>query len=180
MLSGSAHKFNGPKGVGFIYVRKGVKLHSLLDGGAQERSLRAGTENVASIYGMAVALEHNCKQLNNNSDHCKNLESALLDRLDAEKIEYVKNGGKNCLPGLLSLSFPNNDGEALLHRLDLLGISVSTGAACDSVNTQISHVLKAIDLDEQLAKGTIRISLGKYNTMQDVEAIVNALKRIVK
>ena len=93
---------------------------------------------------------------------------------------FFRNGGKNTLPGLLSLSFPGFDGEAILHRMDLAGISISTGAACDSVDTKISHVLQAIQLDENLAKGTVRISLGKLNTEEDVDRIASCLARIAK
>lgn len=177
MLSASAHKFNGPKGVGFLYIRKGTQIAPLNDGGAQERGFRAGTENVSAIVGMAVALKNNCKSINENSKHIFNLENALLEGLRG--LNYIRNGSDNHIPGNISLSFKDSDGEMILHRLDLAGICVSTGSACDSVNTQISHVLKAIRLDENLAKGTIRISLGKDNTEDDVAAIINAIKKIV-
>ena len=167
VLSASAHKFNGPKGVGFLYLRKGVKLEQLIDGGAQEFSHRAGTENIASIMGMAYALESNVAMLAENQKHLYELETVLLARLDAEGLQYCRNGGDNTLPGLLSLSFPGKSGETILHRMDLAGISIATGSACDSANTQISHVLQAIALPDVLAKGTIRISLGKYNTKDD-------------
>ncbi len=179
MLSASAHKFNGPKGIGFLYLRKGTKILSYADGGAQEHGMRAGTENVASIIGMAVALKHNCDSLSDNEAHVTGLEQMLLEGLRAVGISFVRNGGGYKLPGLISLSFDGADGEALLHRLDLMGISVSTGSACNSANTEISHVLKAIGLRESLAKGTIRISLGKYNTDDDVDFIVVALKKIL-
>lgn len=177
LLSASAHKFNGPKGVGFLYVKKGVKISPYMNGGAQESGMRAGTENVAGIVGMAVALKNNCDAMKENESHLTRLESKLLDILDMAGISYVRNGAVKKLPGLLSLSFPNEDGEALLHRLDLAGICVSTGAACDSKSTVISHVLKAIGLQEEYAKGTIRISLGKWNTEEDVEGIAHALKK---
>jgi cysteine desulfurase len=99
--------------------------------------------------------------------------------LAESNIPFVRNGGLHTLPGLISLSFPGADGEAILHRLDLLGICISTGSACNSQNTEISHVLKAIDLSDEYAKGTIRISLGKNNTMKDVEKIVSGLKKIL-
>lgn len=177
MLSASAHKFNGPKGVGFLYVRKDTQIVPLNDGGAQENGFRAGTENIAAIVGMAVALKNNCKSINENSKHIFNLEKTLLEGLRG--LNYIRNGSDNHIPGNISLSFKDRDGEMILHRLDLAGICVSTGSACDSVNTQISHVLKAIKLDESLAKGTIRISLGKDNTEDDVAAIIHALKKIV-
>lgn len=178
-LSASAHKFNGPKGIGFLYIRKGLDLISYADGGAQETGHRAGTENVASIVGMAAALKKNCEELDSNIEHIKELENILLKEMTAMQIPYVRNGGMKMLPGILSLSFKGYDGEAILHRMDLLGISISTGSACDSVNTEISHVLKAIGLDESLAKGTIRISLGKNNSVNDVKKIAMVLKRII-
>lgn len=180
MLSASAHKFNGPKGVGFLYIRNGLKVMPYSDGGAQESGLRAGTENVAGIVGMAVALKNNCDALEENARYVAKLESKLLDMLDTSSIEYTRNGGKSRLPGLLSLSFPGADGEAILHRLDLTGICISTGSACNSKSTEISHVLQAIRLEDSYAKGTIRISLGKANTEEDVEAIFKALAKIFR
>ncbi len=180
MLSASAHKFNGPRGIGFLYIKKGTNIVPLLNGGSQERAYRAGTENVASIVGMAKALENNCKKMSENQYHILALEKQLLKLLDNSGTRYLRNGGTNTLPGLLSLSFPGFSGEAILHRMDLKGICISTGSACDSVNTQISHVLKAIRLDEELAKGTVRISLGKDNTAEDVDTISSELIRIIK
>lgn len=179
MLSSSGHKFNGPKGVGFLYIKKGIKMPSYIDGGAQESNHRAGTENVAGIVGMAAALQNNYQAMKENIQHLRNLEKMLVEQLDRMGISYVRNGGNNVLPGLISLSFPNADGEAIMHRMDLYGISVSTGSACDSKNTEISHVLQAIGLDEEYAKGTIRISLGKNNTQDDVVAICTALGKIL-
>ena len=178
-LSASAHKFNGPKGVGFLYIRRGSELSSYADGGAQENSLRAGTENVASIVGMATALKLNCDHIIENKEHILGLERQLISKLSNTGISFKRNGGDNTLPGLISLSFPKKDGEAILHRMDLMGISISTGSACDSVNTEISHVLKAIHLDETYAKGTIRISLGKNNTDMDVDKIAVTLSKII-
>lgn len=177
-LSASAHKFNGPKGVGFLYIRKGVELPPYADGGAQENAHRAGTENVAAIVGMAVALKLNYDRLEQNQQHILKLENQLIAQLDQSGIIYKLNGGGNKLPGLLSISFPGRDGESILHRMDLMGISISTGSACDSVNTTISHVLQAIRLNEDYAKGTIRISLGKDNTEADAEKIGDALRKV--
>lgn len=178
-LSASAHKFNGPKGIGFLYIRNGVQLPPYADGGAQESAQRAGTENVASIVGMAVALKANCDLLEYHQQHILNLEQKLIAKLDETGVSYRRNGGDCRLPGLLSLSFPGKDGEAILHRMDLMGISISTGSACDNVNTEISHVLQAIQLDEEYAKGTIRISLGKNNTEAEAEEIADALLKII-
>ena len=180
MLSASAHKFNGPKGVGFLYIRSGLKVMPYSDGGAQEFGLRAGTENVAGIVGMAVALKNNYDALEDNTRYVARLESKLVSLLESTDIKYVRNGGANRLPGLLSLSFPGADGEAILHRLDLTGICISTGSACNSKNTEVSHVLQSIRLDDNYAKGTVRISLGKSNTEEDVEAILKALMKIFR
>ena len=179
MLSASAHKFNGPKGIGFLYVKKGTQIAPLLNGGSQESGYRAGTENVAAVVGMAVALKKNCAELSNNAEYILDLENELISRLKTEKIEFHRNGSGTMLPGNLSLSFSGVEGELLLHRLDLMGIQVSTGSACDSVNTQISHVLQAIRVEEKDALGTIRISLGKDNTIEDVDNIVRALATIL-
>ena len=176
-LSASAHKFNGPKGIGFLYAKKGCGLSSFIDGGAQEFGMRAGTENVASIVGMATALQKNCDSLSKNKERLLNLERQLLQEIQG--LDFIRNGAALHIPGNMSLSFHHADGEAILHRLDLKGIAVSTGSACDSVNTQISHVLTAIHLDREYAEGTIRISLGKYNSQEDTHKIAEELKKIV-
>ena len=178
LLSALAHKFNGPKGIGFLYVKKGTPIFPYANGGSQESSLRAGTENVAAIVGMAVALKKNCEQIDKMSKHITDLESKLLSLLKTYNVPFIRNGANNHLVGNISLSFPGKDGEAIMHILDLHGICVSTGAACDTVNTEISHVLKAIGLQEKYAKGTIRISLGKNNTNEDVQHIADSLKKI--
>jgi len=180
MLSASAHKFNGPKGIGFLYIRKGTELSAYISGGGQESKMRAGTENIASIVGMAIALDKNIKTIDETTKHLIMLENQLINALYANHVDFIRNGSESHIPGNISLSFPGYDGEALLHRLDLLGIFVSTGSACDSNNTQISHVLKAIGLEEKYAKGTIRISLGRNNTEEDVTAIATAITSILK
>ena len=180
MLSASAHKFNGMKGCGFLYVRKGCELTPYIDGGSQEAERRAGTENVPGIVAMATALKNNYDHIEENSRKIKSLENELLRLLKETEIPFIRNGGHNTLPGLISLSFPDADGESILHRMDLLGICVSTGSACNSRDTEISHVLKSIGLGEEYAKGTIRVSLGKYNTFEDVQRIVQALNKILK
>lgn len=178
LLSASAHKFNGPKGVGFLYIKNGTPIQPYANGGSQESSLRAGTENIAAIVGMAVALRKNCEQIDQINSHLDRLECELLCLLRKYNIPFIHNGAEDHLAGNLSLSFPNKDGEAIMHILDLHGICISTGAACDSVNTEVSHVLKAIDLQENYAKGTIRISLGKNNTSKDVQLIADSLRQI--
>ena len=179
MLSASAHKFNGPKGVGFLYIRKGIQIGHFADGGAQEHGSRAGTENIAGIVGMAVALENACTLIDSELDRLAGLRALLIDKLVQEKVDFVVNGGDIVYPGTISLSFRHSSGEKILHRLDLQGIYVSTGSACDSENTQISHVVKAINVPDDYSEGTIRLSFGQYNTTEDVDAIVIALKKIL-
>lgn len=179
LLSASAHKFHGPKGIGFLYIKKGTQMLPLLDGGGQESGLRAGTENIASIVGMAVALKNRCNSMEQTMKSITNLENSLLRKLYAMDVQFIHNGSSATrLPGIISLSFPEFEGESLLHCMDLLGICISTGSACNSGNTRISHVLRAICLPQEYAKGTIRISLGKNNTMEDVNAIASALHKI--
>lgn len=178
-LSASAHKFNGPKGIGFLYMRKGVELHPFIDGGKQEYGRRAGTENVAAIVGMSIALKKNCAELEKNQRYIRSLENSLISKLDQANVCYLRNGSQEKLPGLLSLSFPGKEGESILHRMDLMGICISTGSACNSENTEISHVLRAVGISEEYAKGTIRISFGKNNTEDEVEKTASALIKIV-
>ncbi len=183
MLSASAHKFGGPKGVGFLYVREGTRISPYIDGGAQERGMRAGTENVAGIVGMAAALEKSCRHMKARNEHLLELEALLLDALKSEdgegrRLDFRRNGDVYHIPGNVSLSFRQADGEVLLHRLDLMGICVSTGSACNSEATELSHVLSAMAVPFEYAYGTVRISLGYENTAGDVEKIAAALKKI--
>lgn len=180
MLSASAHKFNGPKGIGFLYIKKGVNLCPFVDGGSQEYGMRAGTENVASIVGMATALKNNVAKLKWNQKYVCGLEKRLLSKMKEKGMPFVRNGGEDSLPGIISLSFEGEDGEAILHRMDLMGISISTGSACNSNYTEISHVLKALRVPESLARGTIRISIGRDNTEEEMDIIAAALRKIVK
>ena len=177
-LSASAHKFNGPRGIGFLYVRKGLCLRSLMSGGQQESGLRAGTENVAAIVGMAAALKENCDNIEENAAHLEVLKDQLLDGISSLSKEVHFPGSKfdYQLPGFVCASFPGRSAEGIVHVLDLKGIAISAGAACDSKNTQISHVLKAIRLPREFAEGTIRITLGIENSEEDVKAIIGALK----
>ena len=177
LLSASAHKFNGPKGTGFLYVRRGTIIYPHNEGGAQEQGLRAGTENVAGIIGMAVALKENCKRIKENSKYIMGLENCLMEGIDS--LDFIRNGAPSHIPGNISLSFRGVKGEAILHRMDLRKICISTGSACDSVNTQVSHVINAISIPEDYAEGTIRITLGKNNTLEEAEMIANSLVEIV-
>ena len=178
MLSASAHKFNGPRGIGFLYIRKGIKVCPFMDGGGQENKNRAGTENTAAIVGMSIALMNNTQNMRNTSDSIRSLENLLITKLLEAGLVFRRNGA-NTLPGLISLSFQNSNGEMLLHRMDLKGICVSTGSACNGSNDEISHVLQAIHLSDEYAKGTIRISLGKHNTESEILKITESLKQIL-
>ena len=178
MLSASAHKFNGPKGVGFLYIRKGTSIAPYADGGAQEFGMRAGTENIASIVGMAVALKKNVDALSENERYLRVLEQKLIAGLTEAHVDFMRNGA-NQIPGNISLSFRKQDGERLLHRLDLMGICGSTGSACDGNNSQVSHVIQAIGVPADYANGTIRISLSNHNSDDDVTCIIEALKKIL-
>ena len=179
MLSASAHKFGGPRGVGFLYIRRGTRLPALLHGGAQESGRRAGTENTAGVVGMAAALKKRCGAMFDEMRECDRLRGLLIDRLLRLGLDFTVNGDDKRLPGLLSLSFRDADGEMILHRLDLMGIAVSTGAACNSMNTEISHVIRAINVKDNFARGTVRISLGPENSDAEIEAIAKALGTIV-
>jgi cysteine desulfurase len=176
MLSASAHKFNGPKGVGFLYSKE--RLDSFIDGGSQEKGHRAGTENVAGIVGMAAALKKNTAHIVENSTKLKKLEKQLMEALHSSNIDFLRNGTRQ-LPGNVSLSFAGADGEMIFHRMDLMHIFISTGSACNSGSTDVSHVISAIGVPDYYAKGTIRISLGIDNTDQDITEIVRALSSII-
>ena len=180
MLSASAHKFNGMKGSGFLYIRNGVKIHQYADGGSQEHGQRAGTENVASIVAMAAALRKNCARMAESSERLHKLEQVLLGRLSDEGIDYIRNGRENHLPGNVNISIRGANGEMLLHRLDLKGICVSTGSACDSVNQRLSHVIEAIGVPEEYAQGTLRITFGAENTEDEAARISAAIAGILK
>ena len=180
MLAASAHKFNGMKGSGFLYIRRGVDLHPFSDGGSQEYGKRAGTENIAAIVAMAAALKKNCERMEESTRKLHSLEALFLDKLSGAKLDYIRNGSNTHLPGNINISIKGADGEMLLHRLDLKGICISTGSACDTVNTQVSHVIKAIHVPEEYAKGTIRITFGADNTEKEAIVIANALIDILK
>lgn len=180
-LSASAHKFNGPKGIGFLYVRNGIQLHPLLHGGAQERNQRAGTENIPAIVGMAVALQNSIKTMTQTQEHLHAITDRLDQRLHKSRLDYICNGAQaHQLPGFVNLSIRHADGEMLLHRLDLKGIAISTGSACDANSTNLSHVIRAIETPDEYAKGTIRLTFGRENTLQDADTIADALLDILQ
>lgn len=179
MLSLSAHKFHGPKGIGVLYARQGVPLTSLIEGGAQERGKRAGTENLPAIMGMAAALEDACAHIDENARKV----SALRDRLIAglSKIPHSALNGDpvNRLPGNVSFCFEGIEGESLLLLLDAKGICASSGSACTSGSLDPSHVLLAIGRPHEVAHGSLRLSLCEWSTDEDVDRILAAVPEVV-
>lgn len=181
LMSASAHKFQGPKGVGFLYIRNGVLLPSFLHGGSQEKKKRAGTENVAGIIGMAKAVSIGIQNFEQNHQKLKKLQDYVIQRI-VQEIPYCKiNGSKeNRLDGNISVSFRFVEGQSLILFLDMEGICVSGGSACASAQKELSHVLKAIQIEDAYARGTIRISLGVENTMEEMDYLVEKLKGLVE
>ena len=179
LLSLSAHKFRGPKGVGALYCRRGVPLLTFVEGGAQERGKRAGTENLAGIAGMTAALEEACANMEKNSAKLLKLREKLIDGL--LKIPHSKlNGDRHKrLPANVSMCFEGIEGESLLLLLDAKGICASSGSACTSGSLDPSHVLLALGLPHEVAHGSLRISLCEYNTQEDVEIILNEVPKVV-
>ena len=179
-LSLSAHKFHGPKGVGALYVKSGVRFERFVDGGHQEKGRRAGTENVAGIVGLAAAMELSYAELQEKNSRVR----ALRDYYEAEvekRIPYIKRNGdqKKRLAGTSNISFEFIEGEGLLLNLDLKGICASSGSACTSGSLDPSHVLLAIGLKHEIAHGSLRISIGKYNTKEEIDFLVESLVEIV-
>ena len=180
MLSISAHKFHGPKGTGALYVRHGTHIDSLIHGGEQERGLRAGTENVPGIVGLGEAIEIASRDLSRNAARTAFLRDRLIDRILAEIPGTRLNGAREGrLPNNCNISFERIDGEALLLRLDLAGIAASSGSACTAGSQEISHVLKAIGLTDQEAKGSLRMTTGTGNTEEEIDETVTAVHEIV-
>ena len=180
MLSFSAHKFYGPKGIGVLYIRSGLKIEKLVSGGHQERSMRGGTTNVPAVVGMAEALRIATQNLDENAAYVSAIRDRFIHRVLRE-IPYVKLNGhpEKRLPANANFSFRYIEGESLLFSLDLKGIAVSSGSACSSGSLEPSHVLLAMGLPEGLAHGSIRFSFGKGNTMEEADYTVDALKEIV-
>ena len=180
-LSASAHKFGGPKGVGFLYAKGGKAPMRLLDGGAQEGGCRAGTENVAGIVGMAAALLATCERRREEALRLDEMARQLREGLAALFPECVFAGdGTNRISGFVSVSIPGHPAEGMLHLLDLKGIAVSAGAACHAGQTGTSHVLKAIRMPRRLAECTLRITLGPENGDEDVSAILAAFRTVTR
>jgi cysteine desulfurase len=180
MLSMAAHKFYGPKGVGVLYVRKGIKLIPVIHGGAQERNRRAGTENVAGIVGLARALQLANQNLAANQSRITELRDYLIDSV-LERFDHVRLNGRRTLrlPGNTNFSFEFIEGESLLLNLDLKGIAASSGSACTSGSLEPSHVLLAMGICHEIAHGSLRLTIGKSNTKAEIDYMLEVLPEIV-
>lgn len=179
MLSVSAHKFHGPKGVGFLYARKGILLTNIIYGGAQERSKRAGTENMASIVGMATAIKEATDHLEENAAKVTAMRNRLIDGLKGIERSRINGDLEHHLPGTLNMCFEGIEGESLLLLLDAKGICASSGSACTSGSLDPSHVLLSIGVPVEIAHGSLRLSISEYNTMEQMDHIVKSVPVVV-
>ena len=180
MLSLAGHKFHAPKGVGALYVRKGIKLKNFIEGGGQERGKRGGTEGIPAILATAAALKESCDHLEENMAKVTAMRDKLIEGLS--KIPYSRSNGDNSrkAPGVVSFCFEGIEGESLLLRLDMAGICASSGSACTSGSLDPSHVLLALGLPHEIAHGSLRLSLCEYNTMEEVDYILEVVPKVVK
>ena len=179
MLSVSAHKFHGPKGVGVLYCRKGIILQNLINGGAQERNKRAGTENMPAIIGMAAALEEAVANLDKNAKYVSSLRDKLINGVKDIERSSVNGDLTKRLPGTVNMCFEGIEGESLILLLDQAGICSSSGSACTSGSLDPSHVLLAMGIPVENAHGSLRISLSEYNTEEDVDLIIETINKTV-
>lgn len=179
MLSVSAHKFHGPKGVGFLYARKGILLTNIIFGGAQERNKRAGTENMASIVGMATAIKDATDHLQENAEKVTAMRNRLIDGLKGIERSRINGDLEHHLPGTLNMCFEGIEGESLLLLLDAKGICASSGSACTSGSLDPSHVLLSIGVPVEIAHGSLRLSISEYNTMEQMDHIVKSVPEVV-
>ncbi len=180
MLSLSAHKFHGPKGIGVLYARKGISLTNLIEGGAQERGKRAGTENIPAIMGMAAALEDACCHIDENKEKLTVLRDKLIAGLSEIPHSVLNGDAEKRLPGNVNFCFEGIDGESLLLLLDDRGICASSGSACTSGSLDPSHVLLAIGRAHDIAHGSLRLSLSDANTEEEIDYTINAVKEVVE
>lgn len=180
MLSLSAHKFHGPKGVGVLYVKKGVSLASLIEGGAQERGKRAGTENLAGIWGMTVALKNAVERLPDNMKRIERLRNRLIDGLSVIPHSILNGSREHRLPGNVNFIFEGIEGESMLLLLDEKGVCASSGSACTSGSLDPSHVLLAIGRPHEIAHGSLRLTLSEETTDEEVDYVLSVLPPIVE
>ena len=181
MLSSSGHKLNGPKGIGFLYIRKGVKIRSFIHGGAQERKRRAGTENVPGIVGYGAAVERAVRTMEERTEKERRLRDHLIDRV-LQEVPYTRLNGHRTrrLPNNANFSFQFVEGESLLIMLDMEGICGSSGSACTSGSLDPSHVLLAIGLPHEIAHGSLRLTLSEETTEEELDYVVETIKKIVE
>ena len=179
MLSLSGHKFHGPKGVGVLYARKGIALSNIIEGGAQEKGKRAGTENIPAIMGMTAALEEAVANLEENSAKVKNLCDRLIAGLSLIPHSILNGDRDNRLPNNVNFCFEGIEGEAMLLLLDDMGVCASSGSACTSGSLDPSHVLLAIGRPHEIAHGSLRLSLSEENTEEEVDFIINAVTQVI-
>ncbi len=179
MLSLSSHKFHGPKGVGALYVRKGIRLPNLVHGGAQERGLRAGTENLAGVVGMAEALKESVEVMDERNKRLEKMRDRLIDNLLKIDRSRINGDRVHRLPGNVNMCFQGIEGESLLLSLDLKGVAASSGSACTSGSLDPSHVLLSIGLPHEVAHGSIRLTFSTENTEEDIDYILAELPPIV-
>lgn len=181
LLSLSAHKLYGPKGIGVLYIRRGTRLENLMHGGSHERNRRAGSENVPAIVGLGTAAQIAKTSRESYVKHLDCLTRKLRDGLHERLDGLYENGHPDhCLPGTLNISFEYVEGESLILRLDMEGICVSTGSACTSGSMEPSHVLAALGIQPQLAQGTVRFSLGRDNTEAEIDAVIDKVPKIIE
>ena len=180
MLSMSGHKFHGPKGIGALYIRKGINLPNLIEGGAQERNRRAGTENIPGIVGMAAALTEAVNNMDENTKKVAALRDRLIEKILKIPHSRLNGSRENRLPGNVSVCFEGVEGESMLLYLDMQGVCASSGSACTSGSLDPSHVLLAIGLPHEVAHGSLRLSLCEYNTEEEVDFIAEALPPIIE
>ena len=180
MLSMSGHKFHAPKGVGVLYARKGLPLFNIIEGGAQERGKRAGTENMAGIVALAAALKESCDAIDENTAKIIPMRDKLFAELS--KIPHSKINGslEHHVPGTVNMCFEGIEGESLLLMLDMNGICASSGSACTSGSLDPSHVLLSIGLPHEVAHGSLRLSIGEYNTMEEIDHIIEVVPKVVQ
>ena len=180
MLSMSSHKFHGPKGMGALYVRKGIKLPNLIHGGAQERGLRAGTENTPGIVGMAAALKEAVEKIPEKNARLEKMRDRLIENLLQIDRSHINGDRLHRLPGNVNMCFEGIEGESLLLMLDLNGVCASSGSACTSGSLDPSHVLLSIGLPHEIAHGSLRLTFGDENTEEDIDYIIKTIPPIVE
>lgn len=180
MLSISSHKIHGPKGVGVLYVRKGTNISPIVFGGNHEKGMRSGTENISGIVGFARAMEIAVKRLETDSEHMTKMRDSLICRVFDTIPDVRLNGHPSVrLPNNVNMSFKYVEGESMLMMLDMQGVAVSTGSACSSKSLKASHVLSSLEIEDDFIHGSLRISLGRENTMEDIDYVVNALQETI-